>query len=190
MALPQRRYTPDDYFLIELGSSLKHEYLRGEIFAMAGATVAHNEIQANVLTMLRTRLRGQQCRAYGSDFRITTPAGFLTYPDLAVVCGPIALLPDRPDTATNPQVLVEILSDATREYDRGQKFTLYKTIPTLREYVLIEQTRRDIEHWRRGRDGAWTARRTVAPDATLRLNSLRISLPLVEIYDGVEFKGA
>lgn len=137
MALPQRRYTLDDYFLIELSSPLKHEYLRGEVFAMSGASIAHNEITANGLTLLRTALRAKSCRAYASDLRVATPAGLLTYPDVAVICGATELLPERPDTATNPTVLIEVLSEATRTYDRGQKFTLYKSIRSLREYVLI-----------------------------------------------------
>lgn len=186
MALPERRYTLEDYFLIELSSPLKHEYLRGEIFAMSGASIAHNEITANLLTLLRNALRTKPCRAYASDLRVATPGGLLTYPDLAVICGPIDLLAERPDTATNPTVLIEVLSAATRTYDRGQKFTLYKGISSLKEYVLIEQDRIGIEHWRRRRDGEWVSKVSTRKSATLRLPAVDLRLPISEIYRGVE----
>ncbi len=185
MAVPERRYTLDDYFLIELSSPLKHEYLRGEIFAMSGASIAHNEITANLLTLLRTALRAGPCRAYASDLRVATPSGLLTYPDLAVICGAIELLPERADTATNPAVLIEVLSEATRAYDRGQKFAAYKTLPSLKEYVLIEPHRIGIEHWRR-RGGAWTSRTITRSTATLPLAALRLRLPIREIYRDVD----
>ncbi len=186
MALPERRYTLDDYFLIEQSSPLKHEYLRGEIFAMSGASIAHNEITANLLTLLRTALRESPCRAYASDLRVATPSGLLTYPDLAVICGTAELLPGRPDTATNPTVLIEVLSEATQAYDRGQKFAAYKSLPSLKEYVLIEQDRIGIEHWRRRRDGTWAAKAMMRLSATLRLTTLGLRLPISEIYHGVE----
>ena len=189
MALPERRYTADDYFLIELSSTLKHEYLRGEIFAMSGASIAHNEITANLLTLLRTALRAAPCRAYASDLRVATPSGLLTYPDLAVICGATELLPGRPDTATNPTVLVEVLSEATRAYDRGQKFAAYKSLPSLKEYVLIEQDRIGVDHWQRRRDGTWVSKSITRRSATLRLPALGVRLPVSEIYRGVELAG-
>ncbi len=146
---PERHYSVDDYFAVEAGSPIKHEYCNGEIFAIAGASVAHNDISANVLTVLRTVLRGASCRAFGSDLRLRTPAGLYTYPDAMVICGHIELTPDRPDTVTNPALLVEVLSDATHDYDRGEKFTLYKSIPSLREHLLIEQDEVAVDHFRR-----------------------------------------
>jgi Uma2 family endonuclease len=184
MALPERRYSLDDYFLVELSSPLKHEYLRGEIFAMSGASSAHNEITANVLTLLRTALRGGPCRAYASDLRVATPSGLFTYPDLAVVCGPVELIPERPDTATNPALLIEVLSHATRTYDRGQKFAAYKTLPSLKEYVLVEQDRVEVEHWHRRR-ASWTSRTVTRLSATLALPTIGIRVPLREIYRDV-----
>lgn len=189
MALPQRRYTLDDYFMVEQSSSLRHEFYRGEIFAMSGASVAHNEITANVLTLLRTALRGKRCRAYASDLRVAAPSGLLTYPDVAVVCGAIELMPERPDTVENPSVLIEVLSNATRVYDRGQKFTLYKAIPSLKEYVLIEQDGVEVEHRRRKRDGSWASRVLTKPSATLRLSTVGVGLALNEIYQDVPFSG-
>ena len=137
----------DDYFAVEASSGIKHEFYQGEIFAMAGASLAHNHLNANVLTFLRGAVRAKGWSAFGSDLRVKTPDGLFTYPDVMVICGPVALTHDRPDTVTNPCVIVEVLSDATRDYDRGEKFTLYRAIPTLQEYLLIEQDPRcDLDH--------------------------------------------
>ena len=156
MARPQRRYTRDDYFTIEAMSEIKHEFHKGEIFAMAGASAAHNEITANVLSRLRIALRRHRCRAYGSDLRVETPSGLLTYPDVSVFCGPLTFVRGRDDTVTNPILLVEVLSDATRDYDRGGKFALYKSIPTLQEYLVIEQSAVRVEQWVRSQSVRWT----------------------------------
>ena len=179
---PQRHYSLNDYFAIETDSPIKHEYYRGEVFAMAGASVAHNHIAANVLTLLRTGLRGGTCNAFGSDLRVCTPSGLYTYPDVMVICGAVALVEDRPDTAINPTVLVEVLSDATRDYDRGEKFTLYRTIPTFKEYLLIEQSQVLVEHHRRGQRGAWRSRTYKRLYAGIPLASVGLDLALSEIY--------
>lgn len=181
---PQRHYSLDDYFAVEESSPLKHEFLNGEIFAMAGASLEHLHITGNLITSLRTRLRGSDCNAFGSDLRIATPAGLYTYPDVAVICGPLALQPGRPATATNPIVMIEVLSDATRDYDRGEKFDLYRSIPTLREYVLIEQQQIRVERFRRVND-AWTSAVADNLTATLELDAVAITLPLPEIYEHV-----
>ena len=182
MAQPQRHYSLDDYFVVETDSVIKHEYYRGEIFAMAGASVAHNHIAANVLAFLRYALRGTGCSAFGSDLRVHTPGGLFTYPDVSVICGSVELVPDRADTATNPTVLVEVLSEATQEYDRGEKFSLYKAIPTLRDYVLIEQDRVAVEHWHLVRGGRW--KRTVhrRQAAVVKLAAVRVDLPVADLY--------
>lgn len=181
----QRHYTEDDYFAVEASSGVKHEFYQGEIFAMAGASVAHNHLSANVLTALRGAVRPHGCSAFGSDLRVKTPDGLFTYPDVMVVCGPIALTQDRPDTVTNPQVIIEVLSDATRDYDRGEKFSLYQAIPGFQEYLLIEQDRLCVEHWQRQPTGDWTLQTYTSLDTTLALSTLGVSLPLREIYSQV-----
>lgn len=178
----RRHYTEDDYFAVEASSGVKHEFYRGEIFAMAGASLAHNHLTANVLSALRGAVRPKGCSAFGSDLRIKTPDGLFTYPDVMVVCGPVALTPDRPDTVTNPCVIVEVLSDATRDYDRGEKFTLYQAISTLQEYLLIEQDRVYVEHWQRQPTGEWTARTYATLDAAISFPTLGVTLPLREVY--------
>lgn len=182
---PQRHYSVDEYFAVEAGSSIKHEYFNGEIFATAGASVAHNDIAANVLTVLRTALRGTGCRAFGSDLRLRAPGGLFTYPDVMLICGQLELSPDRPDTVVNPAVLVEVLSDATRDYDRGEKFALYKTIPTLREYVLIEQDRVAVDHFQLKTPSNWASASYSSLADSLSLNVVHVGLPLSDVYRDV-----
>jgi Uma2 family endonuclease len=182
MARPQRRYTRDDYFTIEAMSEIKHEFHKGEIFAMAGASAAHNEITANVLSRLRIALRRHRCRAYGSDLRVETPSGLLTYPDVSVFCGPLTFVRGRDDTVTNPILLVEVLSDATRDYDRGDKFALYKSIPTLQEYLVIEQSAVRVEQWVRSQSVRWTLSVHERLDDAMRLASVPVTLKVAEIY--------
>jgi len=180
---PQRRYSLDDYFAVEVGSSIRHEFLNGEIFAMAGASVAHNDIAANVLSLLRAGLGDSGCRAFGSDLRLVTPGGLYTYPDVMVICGRPELVPGRPDTVTNPVMLVEVLSPATRDYDRGEKRLASQTIPTLRELLLVEQDAVAVE--RLARDSAGTWRRAERYDdlgATVPAGIVPVALPLAEIY--------
>lgn len=182
-ARPQRHYSLDDYFAVEQMSGPRHEYHRGEIFAMAGASLVHNRITLNVLTALRNALRDTRCEAFGSDLRIATPAGLYTYPDVSVLCRPVRLEPGRPDSATNPVLLAEVLSDATRDYDRGEKFALYKSIATLRAYVLIDDRQRQVELFTRS-SSAWRQAVAAANDE-ITLTSIGVRLPLAEIYRNV-----
>jgi len=182
MLRSRRHYTLNDYFMIELESPTKHEFYHGEIFAMAGASIAHNDITSNVLATLRSTLRGKGCRAFASDLRVATPGNLYTYPDVSVICGKVVTVPDRPDTATNPILLVEVLSEATGDYDRGEKFELYKSIPSFHEYVLIDQAKVLVEHWRRTRSGDWTVKKHSRLANTLRLRAVPVNLPLTEIY--------
>ena len=121
------------------------------------------------------------CEAFGSDLRIQTPGGLFTYPDLSIVCGDPLLIQGRPDTLTNPIILIEVLSDATREYDRGQKFTLYKEIPTLREYVLVEQDELLVETFRLS-GSTWESRSYDNLQAAATLECVSVTIPLLEIY--------
>lgn len=143
----QRHYSVDDYFKVEELSEVKPEFYDGEIFAMAGASLPHNEIAANVLAELRAQLRDSDCGAYGSDFRVQTPSGLYTYPDVSVICGRAELVSERSDTVMNPVVLVEVLSEATEAYDRGEQCSLCKSMPALRHSVLISQTAILVDHF-------------------------------------------
>ena len=174
----QRHYSVEDYFTVEEMSEVKHEYFNGEIFAMAGASLRHNEIAANMLSEFRSRLRG----VYGSDLRMQTPSGLYTYPDVSVVCGQVQLVPDRSDTATNPLILVEVLSEATGEYDRGDKFALYKSIPTLSHYIVISQTEILVDHFERIREDEWQCHSLRDRNGILVISELHTSLALEDVY--------
>jgi Uma2 family endonuclease len=183
MSQPQRRYSLADYFAIEAMSPVRHEFYRGEIFAMAGASLEHNLITVNVLTMLKIAL-DPRCNVFGSDLRIATPGGLYTYPDVSVICGKVTLLSRAPDTATNPLMLVEVLSDATRDYDRGEKFDLYKTIRSVRDYVLIDQDRVAVDHFTR-RGTRWAKRSTASLSAKVALRGMAVDLSVKDAYRGV-----
>jgi Uma2 family endonuclease len=182
MSQPQRHYTLDDYFAVEETSLVKHEYCDGQIFAMAGASLDHNHIAANVLMLLRTALRDTGCSAFGSDLRIATYSGLYTYPDVSVICGRPLLVTGRPDTAQNPVLLVEVLSDATRDYDRGDKLAAYRIIPSLREVLLVDQSTVAVESWRRQDESSWISSSATGLSETLTLTSVPVELPLQEIY--------
>jgi Uma2 family endonuclease len=177
----QRRYSLDEYFAVEETSRVRNEYYDGQIFAMAGASLDHNRIAANLLTIIRPAIMTQGCEAFGSDLRVQTPGGLFTYPDLSVVWGAPLLVQGRPDTLTNPLAIVEILSDATREYDRGQKFSLYKEIPTLREYVIVEPAEVLVERFHLS-ERRWLSVISDRLDGFLTLESLNLRIPILDIY--------
>lgn len=182
MSQPQRHYTLDDYFAVEEMSVVKHEFFEGEIFAMAGAFLDHNMIVSNVLTILLPALRRSECTAFGSDMRIATQSGLFTYPDISIVCGKPWLVTGRPDTTLNPVLLAEVLSDATRDYDRGKKLDAYRRIPSLREILLIDQAQVLVEVWRRQDETSWASFTVSDLSKTLTLTAGPLELPLREIY--------
>jgi Uma2 family endonuclease len=136
----------------------KHEFFDGEIFLMAGASNAHNLIVANAIHVLKTAL-GAKCRVYPSDMKVFIPAtGSFTYPDVSVLCGTPQFYDDIDDVLCNPEVLIEVLSDSTENYDRGKKFESYRSVASFTHYVLIAQDRKQVEHYARQADGAWLLR--------------------------------
>lgn len=179
-------YTYQDYLTLEADSNVRHEYLDGEIYAMAGGSVEHAMLCADVITELRTQLRGGQCRVATSDLRVRVLAtGKATYPDATVLCGEAELDPDDPQghTLINPTALVEVTSKSTEDYDRGDKFDLhYRLIPTLREYVLVSHRERSIELRRRDATGEWSTH-VAGPGASLKLESLDAVLDVDSLYD-------
>ena len=149
-AFPLHRYTYQDYVYLEEQSSTRHEFLSGEIVAMAGGTPEHAAMAAEVIGQLRDALRASTCRVFTSDLGVRVLAtGLATYPDASVICGPTERDPEKKTTVTNPCVLVEVTSDGTEDYDRGEKLEHYKQIPALRALVLISHRRPQIEVWSR-----------------------------------------
>lgn len=184
MEVPRRhhRYTYADYVAVERDSTTKHEFLDGEIYAMAGGTEDHAAIAAEVLRALGNAIGDRPCRALTSDLRIfVEAAGLATFPDGSVICGPLAQHPPSPEaTALNPAILLEVTSDSSEEYDTGAKLEYYRTIPTLREYIVVSHRRREITVHARGTDGTWTAQ--TASHGALEVPSLATTLDVETVY--------
>lgn len=154
---------------------------------MAGALLPHNVIASNVLVEIGQKLKGKGCRSFGSNMRIHIPANTLfTYPDLSVFCSDIKTLNDDQYNALNPVVLIEVLSDLTKSYDRGDKFKLYRDIPTLKEYILIDSASISVEAFSINPAGHWELQEYNAIEDTLHVQSLSLLLPLKDIYEGSE----
>jgi Uma2 family endonuclease len=181
--------TPEEYLAMEEAAEYRSEYYQGEIFAMAGATSNHNLIAGEVYTQMNLAFKGKDCVAYIIDVRLWIKAnGLFTYPDLMVVCGKTEFYENRKDTITNPALVVEVLSEATKDYDRGTKFMLYRSIPTLREYLIIHQKQIHIEQFSLDEKGRWFLREYNDPNAILHCASVDFQIPLREIYTKVEFE--
>ena len=190
MGLPQRvaRLTPTEYLKIERASEFRHEFVNGEMFAMAGGSPQHSAIKVNLSREVSTRLKGRPCTAFDSDLRIqVSPTGLYTYPDLSVVCGELEFDDDQQDTVLNPTLLVEVLSGSTEAYDRGEKFAHYRQIASLREYVLISQKSPLVERYLRNPDDTWTLTAVIGLEASIHLLTIDLTLPLAEVYDRVKF---
>jgi len=182
------RSTIEDYFAQELESEIRHEYQNGEIIPMTGGTPEHNEIAGALYAAIRAALKGQSYRPFMSDQRLWIPdAQIYTYPDVMVLSTPIQRQPGRKDTVINPVVIAEILSPSTQNYDRGDKFVAYRSIPTLQDYLLIDQNQPHVEHYVKQATDQWLL--TDHEDLTqqIHLSSLQISLSLTELYENIEF---
>ncbi|UQA61083.1 Uma2 family endonuclease [Polyangium aurulentum] len=174
--------TPAEYLALERSSPEKHEYFGGEIFAMAGASEEHNLIVGNLVGELRQALRQGPCRVYPSDMRVKVSTGGLyTYPDVIVVCSRPEFEDEKRDTLTNPEVLVEVLSDSSERYDRGRKFEHYRKILSLQEYILVSQDQVLVEQFTRKDDGSWGLREHRA-GGRLWLASIGCELLVDEVY--------
>ena len=184
---PKPRLTPEDYLAIERSAEFKSEYFDGEIFAMAGASRAHNSIVLNTGSEIRQHLKNRSCKAYVNDMRVkVNPTGLYAYPDVIVVCGKEQFEDTHLDTLLNPTLIIEVLSDSTEAYDRGRKFEHYRHLDSLVEYVLIAQQRPHVESFRRQSDQHWLLAECSGLDGTLRLESIDCDLALAEIYAKVE----
>ena len=184
---PKPRLTPEEYLALERKAEYKSEYLAGEMFAMAGASERHVSIVANVMYLLAGQLKGRPCKAYASDMRVrVSPTGLYTYPDVVVVCGQPQFADEQQDTLLNPMLIVEVLSESTKDYDQGEKFEHYRTLASLSEYVPIAQDKYHIEHFVRQPDNRWLLSETNLLEDTIHLPSIACDLALAEVYDKVE----
>lgn len=179
----------EDYLKLEEVSPEKHEFYQGQVFAMAGGTFQHARIGLNVTTELAVRLRGKPCQPMNSDIRITTPSGLNTYPDASVYCGQPELT-DSNKTLLNPVLIVEVLSPTTRSYDRGDKFHHYRSIPSLRDYLLIDSETVLVEHYQRMGAYEWNLHEYRRLTDILNLDSIKELLTVSVFYEGVEWLGS
>lgn len=178
------KFSIEEYLKFEKESIEKHEFFQGEIFAMSGASNRHNVIFSNLFGELAYKLKNKPCKPFGSDMRIYVAENTLfTYPDISILCGGIVSSPMDEDTATQPTVLIEILSPSTRNYDRGGKFKLYRDIPTLKEYILVDSEAIGIEVFRLNDRDHWELEEYKLPSDLLTIPAVNVSILVSEIYD-------
>ena len=188
---PALRYnyiSPGEYLAGERAALDKHEYYKGEVFAMSGASLQHNVIFSNLFTDIGNKLKGKNCRPYGSDLRIHIPKNTLyTYPDISIICGEVHLTDHEFDTAINPTVIIELLSKSTRNYDKGEKFTLYRDIDSLNEYILVDTEKIYAEKHVRNADGSWQLTDYRSLEKSFTIDSVQLYILLKDIYEGISF---
>jgi Uma2 family endonuclease len=197
VAYGKSKFTEEEYLQMERQAEEKHEYYKGEIFrmeghgdllAMSGAGDNHNEIFSNLFIAVGNQLKGKNCRPYGPDMRMHIPENTLyTYPDISIYCkNPV----DGPadDIATNPTVIIEILSPSTRNYDMGGKFDLYRDIPALKEYILVDTRAIRVYVFRINESKHWELEEYKSIIETLQIRVVQIAIPLAEIYEGTKFE--
>ncbi|MEY6431795.1 Uma2 family endonuclease [Thioalkalicoccus limnaeus] len=181
-----QRMTREEYLAFEETSEIKHEFFNGEIFAMTGGTFEHSAIAVQIASLLNARPSTKGCRPMNSDMRVRTPSGLDTYPDISVYCGEPHLTDNRL-TLLNPVLIIEVISPNTSSYDRGDKFKLYRSIPTLKDYLLVDSQQMLVEHFRRTANEEWILHVYQKPEETVALGSIDDSLALADIYHGIQF---
>ena len=180
------QYTYEAYLEFEAGNNARHEYLEGEIYAMAGGTLEHAAMAASVIVALGAELRGRPCTVYSSDLKVRVLAtGLATYPDVTVICGRAESDPKSDHVALNPTLIVEVTSSGTETWDRGEKLDHYKAIPSLQEVVLVSHRRRRIELHRRDAGSSWN-RHESGPGESLSLKSIDCTLRVDDVYRNVD----
>lgn len=188
-AHPRRKYTLEEYFDLELSTNERYEYLNGDVFCMSGVSEQHDQIEGNLNLSLRLALRERPCRVFLANMRIKVPSlPPYRYADLSVACGePVFEKIGGVDALTNPTLIIEVLSESTEAYDRGDKFTHYKSILSLREYLLVAQHRAHVTHYAQNEDGSWSYSEFNDVSASVHLPSVDCVLELTSVYEGVTF---
>ena len=187
-AVVQTHLTPEEYLAWERKADIKHEYLRGEIIAMSGASYQHTIITMNISGELYIQLKGTACTVHTNDMQVrTSPETSYFYPDVVVVCDKPRFEDNAFDTLLNPIVLVEVLSPSTQAYDRGEKFKHYQQLTSLREYILVSQDEVEVERYRR-QDTEWQPTEFRSLEDVLSLTSIDCELSLDDIYRRVELR--
>ena len=177
----------EEYLEWEKTAERKNEFFEGEIFAMSGASRRHNKIFSNLFGKITIQLMNKPCQPYGSDMRIHIPENTLyTYPDISIFCGDVIPSDPDDDTVILPTVIIEILSKSTQNYDRGEKFKLYRDIPSLKEYLLVDSESILLESYRINQRGNWELEEIKSTDGIFSIPTLGISIPLEDIYKGTK----
>jgi Uma2 family endonuclease len=186
-AYNRKVWTIEEYLEMEETSDEKHEYYQGEIFTMSGAKLPHNIVTRNLYGKLIQELKDKSCQPFGSDLRIHIPANTLfTYPDISIFCDDIKTLNDDEFNALNPTILIEVLSPSTKNYNRGDKFKLYRNIATLKEYVLVDSLSISVEAFYINTAGNWELKEYTSVGDSLYLLTIDTRIPLKEIYEGTK----
>ncbi|HRX70935.1 MAG: Uma2 family endonuclease [Candidatus Competibacteraceae bacterium] len=183
----QHRLTAEEYLFQERLSATRREYLDGEIFAMAGASRRHNQISSNLTRILGNQLANRPCSVYSSDMKVKIEKlNKYAYPDVLIVCGQQQFEDENEDVLLNPLLIMEVLSDSTEAYDRGDKFLHYQGIPSLAEYLLVSQKSCRIEQFTRQSDDTWVYSQSDEINDEVGLKSVDCSLKLQDVYAKVE----
>lgn len=186
-ALP--RYTSAQAYLDdERSAATRHEFLDGQVYAMAGASERHNQLASALHYALYGQLAAGDCRVFQSDMRVQASESAYFYPDLVVVCGPAQYADPRRDTLLNPAVIIEVLSPSTEDFDRGRKFWHYRALPSLSDYLLVAQTRLQVEHYTRQSADIWMLQDFTQPQDRVVLASVGCTLALDALYRRVNFE--
>jgi Uma2 family endonuclease len=181
-------YSIEDYLELETRAGERHQYIDGAIVPMAGGSPKHNTIKVNLIIALGSRLRDTSYRVFDSDQRVWIPENrTFTYPDITVVREPIAIADNDMTAITNPRLIVEVLSESTRNYDRSEKFVIYRSLPSFQEYLLIEQDRVQVEHHVKQDDRRWLLTIHDDRDAKIALASVPVEIAIADLYRRVEF---
>jgi len=187
VAYGKQKVSIEEYLEMEQSSIEKHEYYKGEIFAMSGAKMPHNTISKNLLGTLFTKLKGKKCQPYGSDVRIHIESNTLfAYPDISIICDEVITRNNDDFNVLNPVVIIEILSQSTKNYDRGEKFKLYRDIPTLKEYILIDSESIHIETFRLNEKNHWELEEYNFVTEELYVKAINEKILIADIYEGVK----
>ncbi|NJN74696.1 MAG: Uma2 family endonuclease [Limnothrix sp. RL_2_0] len=188
IALTSDQYlSPEEYLELEKISEVRHEYIDEKRFAMAGSNNAHNKINGNFLITLSLHLRGSSCQTYTNDMKVKVRDGKrFYYPDLLISCDP-----ENQDLTAYamgfPTLIIEILSDSTEAFDRGNKFKDYRSIPSLKEYILVSSHQYSVDCFRRGENDFWILQSDQGLDSNLRIESLNLDVSMQDIYATIDF---
>lgn len=187
--IKERYYSPQEYLELEEAVEYKSEYIDGKILPITGGSINHNCIIVNLATYLKFALRGKGYEIFTSDVRAWIPSERIyTYPDVMVISGQPVMHENRTDTVTNPLMIAEVLSKSTKNYDQGDKFDYYRSIPECREYVLINQYKFHVQHYAKTPDGKWLLTDYESADSVLALSAVEFQIQLSDIYESVNFE--